>query len=658
MRNFFQRIPFIRITSLFTVGILISHYYNLNFRVLSLLITILVSVQLLLWFSGNFSKIKIQNFLLASLVVVSGSFYPDFIKTHNLPDFSKKEYFLAEVRQMPVEKEKSFQTILQIQNQHLNKPEKVLAYFSKNSFNRALNIGDQLVILVKPQPIVNRNNPFEFDYRSFINNKGIRFSVYLPEGTWLKTGIHINHLPDISENIRQKLLQILSARIPEKEERSVIEALTLGYREDLDPETKNYFASTGAMHVLAVSGLHVGLIYFILNFLFSGLKNNKAGRAVYPFFLILSLWFYSFLTGFSPSVQRATVMFTFVIVGESIRRPVNIFNSLSASVLVLMLINPHVIFDVGFQLSYLAVFGIVLIQPLFAKLVSVKNRILKAIWDLFTVSVAAQLATFPLGLFYFNQTSNVFWISNFVVIPAATLLMWLTFSFFAFSFVPVISNILAFILNRVTHLMVLALKFLSELPIAVTGGIVITSLQTWIIYGILTAFFIFILSKQKQGLFLCLIFLICFQVLELYHNLKLFEQQAVYVYNSPARPIHFVNGRKNYLFTTRNDSLSVSELEMVKRVQDHLRLDKPIVITGKIRCEKTMGDLYFTDSQIQFLNCRISFPANSSKGNLSVMIDRKRNSIKTSQAKNSSLENFSQITLKNDSAYCFCLEKN
>lgn len=655
MRSIFQRMPFVRITSLFMAGILISRLQVLNLHLLALLIAVLVSVQLLLWFSGNYTKIQVQNFSLALLLLISGAFYPKANIARKLPDLSAKSYFLAEVCQKPTEKSKTFQTVLQIQNQQMSEPEKILAYFSKNSFDTGLTIGDQLVILTKPQLIKNRNNPFEFDYQSFIRKKGIWFSAYLAEGTWMKTGRHFDRLSDFSEKIRQKLLAILAEKVNDREERSVIEALTLGYREELDPETKNYFANTGAMHVLAVSGLHVGLIYFILSFVFAGLKRLKIGSFALPALLISLLWLYAFITGFSPSVQRATVMFTFVIIGDAIRRPVNIFNSLAASALVLMLINPDVIFDVGFQLSYLAVFGIVLIQPRLSALISPKNKLIKAAWELFTVSVAAQLATFPLGLFYFNQTSNLFWASNFIVIPAATLLMWVTFPFFVFSFLPLISDALAFILKWVTHLMILALKYLSELPFAVSDGIVIDTFQVWLIYGILAAALVFLFSKQKPWLFYTLIFATAFQLINLKTNLKLFNQQAVFVYNSPTRLIHFINGRKNYLVATRNDSLSAFESEMVKSVQDHLKLEKPILISGKIRGRFSTEDLCFDRTELCFLNCRITLPNRSKSENISVEIYRKGKS-KMSPV-NFRNETEKAILPRLDSAYYFSLKK-
>ena len=178
------------------------------------------------------------------------------------------------------------------------------------------------------------------------------------------------------------------------------------------------------MHVLAVSGLHVGIIFFILNFLLTPLNRNKRLLKIKLFLLVGALWFYAFLTGLSPSVMRSCTMFSFIVVGENLNKRTNIYNTLAASAFLLMLINPLIIFGAGFQLSYIAVISIVFFQPRLAALVAVKNRILKYVWDLFTVSVAVQIGTAPISIFYFHQFPVYFWLSNFIVIPGAALILY------------------------------------------------------------------------------------------------------------------------------------------------------------------------------------------------------------------------------------------
>ncbi|HZL08401.1 MAG TPA: ComEC/Rec2 family competence protein [Prolixibacteraceae bacterium] len=606
-RSFFQKIPFIRITSLFMTGILLNHYLNFEPHWIAFVLTILISALIFLWHTSNYAAVQIQNLLISIGIVFAGVFYPGKPHENQQSDFNRKEYYLAEVCQKPAEKAKTFQSILQIQNKSLAKPEKVIAYFSKDQFDSTLSTGDQLVILAKPQKIRNKGNPFEFDYQSMMRKKEISYTVFLTEGTYLKTGHSVNRIIYQAELIRDKLLSKLSVTKIEKEEGSVVAALTLGYRAELDPETTDYFASTGAMHVLAVSGLHVGLIYFILGFLLSGIKKVKIGAFLFPALMIILLWSYALITGFSPSVQRATVMLTFVIFGNILRRSVNIYNSLTASALVLILNNPDVLFEVGFQLSFLAVFGIVLIQPKLAGLIEVKNKLLKSLWALLTVSIAAQLATFPLGLFYFNQFPNFFWLSNFFVIPGATLIIWLTFGFFIFSPFPFIPDLIAQLIQWTTSLMLWTLKVISELPHAVSEGIVINPIQLWVIFGILGSILIYVFSKRKQWLFFSLILLITLQSSVFVLNWRLLNQKAIYVYNSRNTFIHLINGRTNYLITNGQDTITGYELNMIQEVQNHLKLDKPLVIDKKSVHEFSSDKLTIKNNEMNFLNCHLKF---------------------------------------------------
>jgi competence protein ComEC len=439
-----------------------------------------------------------------------------------------------------------------------------------------------------------------------IQARNIWFSVYLTNGNYLKTGHQVNRIIYLAEQVRDKLVSILTKVIREKEERSVISALTLGYRAEIGQDTMDYFASTGAMHVLSVSGLHVGLIYFILGFLLSFLKRGKAGKAIFACVLILFLWIYAFISGFSPSVQRATVMFSFVIIGNGLRRPVNIYNTLMASALLLVLLNPDVIFDIGFQLSYLAVFGIILIQPALYKLIDVTNPVTKWIWSLTTVSIAAQLTTFPLGLFYFNQFPNLFWLSNFIVIPATTLIIWITLIFFSVCPIQSLAFILGVIIEKITHWMLVVLKFLDSLPYAVSQGIVLSQTQVFILFSGIIAIIIFFASKRKGWFLYFLVLILLFQLSDFYEKSKVFNQREIIVYNSKSMMIHLINGRTNYLITNDVLSLSENEISTFEKVKNHLKLSTTQIISLNQSCKSEFEDLVINKNQLQFINAIIS----------------------------------------------------
>lgn len=604
MRNIFQRIPFLRITSLFISGILIQHFYHPNFHIIAVLLALLLVLLLLFWHNTSFTSVRFQNVVLSASVIVSGIFYPINTIGGKLSEFIQKEYFLAEVCQNPAEKAKTYQTVLILENDNHSRKEKVVAYFSKSSFSSSIRTGDQLIILAKPQPIKNAGNPYEFDYQKMMAERGITHSVYLDAGTYLKTGKQIRTIGNLAEITRDKLITKFPEVLPNREERSVVSALTLGYRTEIAQDTLDYFASTGAMHVLSVSGLHVALIYMILGFFLSFLKRGKSGRILFAGVMIFLLWSYAFISGFSPPVQRATMMFTFVIIGENMRRPVNIYNSLSASALFLMLINPNVLFDVGFQLSYLAILGIVLIQPVLFESISLTNRILRWTWGLFTVSVAAQLVTFPLGIYYFNQFPNLFWLSNFVVVPVTTLIMWLSFAFFAFIPIHNLTLLSGLLIQKLTSFMLDFLKLIDAHPLAVTKGMVLSAGQTWLLYAIIVSALIFIFSKQKQWLYLGLSFIVVMQVTSLISKIQLKDQRHIFVYNTRNPMIHLINARNNYILTA-DSVISDYDLRAAQKVIGHLKLNNPIVINkwNEVKYE----DLEIGKSIARFLNYQLEF---------------------------------------------------
>lgn len=605
-RSFFQRIPFIRISSLFIPGVIVGYYLVPEAKVLATSLIILFSLNILLWSNSNFSLIRLQNILLSISIFLLGAFYTSNHVYKEKPEFQRKDYFLAQVYQKPAEKARTYQTILTIQNKEMAYPEKIVAYFAKSRFDSTITTGDQLIILGKLQPIKNQGNPYEFDYQSMMRRRNIWYSVYLTEATYLKTGNRIVNWENWAEKLRDALVEKLARVLPDKEERSVVSALTLGYRTELDQETLDYFASTGAMHVLSVSGLHVALLFMILGFLLGVLKRNKIGRILFPTVMILFLWIYAFISGFSPPVQRATIMFTFVILGNELRRPVNIYNSLTASALLLILLDPNVIFDVGFQLSYLAIFGIVLVQPALFNLIKLKNKLLNGLWALFTVSIAAQLVTFPLGVFYFNQFPNFFWLSNFVVVPVTTLIMWATIAFFILSTIPVLAGWVGFVIQKLTWFMLASLKLLDAHPLAVTHGLVFSVVQVLLAFSVIFSFVIFFSTKRRVWLVTSLVLLIGFQTDTFFENYKLLNQKFLVVYNSKSTIIHLANGRRNYLIVNEGE-LKSSDKKMIQKVVDHHKLSEPILINRSNSQDFENSDLWLGKNSMQFLDLWVGF---------------------------------------------------
>ncbi len=219
-----------------------------------------------------------------------------------------------------------------------------------------------------------------------------------------------------TENFRENLIKKLKNYFS-KEELSIIQALLLGQRKDISAKIYEQYAAAGAVHILAVSGLHVDIILLILNFVLKPLEQIKHGRIIKTLFILILMWGFATLAGLSSSVVRAVSMFSFVAVGMQLGRKTSLINSLFVSLFILLLINPYFIFQVGFQLSYLAVFSIVSLHPKLYNLFQSKFKPLRYLWGLFCVSLAAQIGVVPLSLYYFHQFPGLFFISNLVILP-------------------------------------------------------------------------------------------------------------------------------------------------------------------------------------------------------------------------------------------------
>ena len=426
MEKTFQNIPFLRLTIALVIGIIAGTYFSVNTNYcVALLVLILI---ILVVFNRNYRYsylipfgLGIQLFIIILGILVTQ-------QVNKKPVLYEKGNFTAVILETPQEKPNSWKSLIQIDGVYFNdsiKPTKELsiAYFAKDQNVKELKAGDVILFSNVPQLITNNNNPFEFDYKKYLARKKIYRQVYLPEDQWTKTNQSVLSLSCLAEQIRESLLKIYRNQPIDENEFEILSALTLGYTRELDPETKRVFSSSGAIHVLSVSGQHVAIIFWVITLLFGFLNNRKSGRTIFMIISISALWFFAFITGLSPAVMRASAMFTIFVIGECMHRKSNIYNSFTASAFILLLLNPNNLFDIGFQLSYIAVFGIVYLQPKLEKVITVKSKIVKFFWSLITVSIAAQVATFPITTYYFGQFPTYFWLTNIFVIPAVMVLV-------------------------------------------------------------------------------------------------------------------------------------------------------------------------------------------------------------------------------------------
>ena len=557
-----RQIPFLRLAIPFILGIVLQIHFHfsvkfifeVNIVILIIIITIWLSKRInrnyhLRWIYGFFVHILLIQFGIELVSIESSK--------ANLTKINKGEIFvMANIIESPEEKEKSVKVtgkVISIRdsNQWVPASEKMLVYFEKDSLSTKLEFGDQIIIKSVFNEIKNANNPKEFDYKTLMVYRHIYRQAYVKSGNWKLINKNKGNIVLLYSNkLRNHLLQLYRDNGIKDDEFSVASALTLGYKDALDKEIKRSYSSSGAMHILAVSGLHVGIIYLILFYILFFFKRYRFGLIIRGILIILFLWSYAFLTGLSPSVMRATIMFSFVIIGQSLKRPSNIYNTLAMSAFLMLLINPFMIMEIGFQLSYLAVIGIVYFQPKIYSLLQINNWLLDKLWALVTVSFAAQLGTSPMILFYFHQFPNYFLLTNIIVIPFATLIIYLGASVFIFSFISVVSSFLAKILAITVKILNSSVSFIEQLPYSISEGISISVTETLIFYLLIIFISSFFIYKQIRYLHYGLIAVIGLLSFAVFQNNKSVFQKKFFVYNvSGTSVFDFIDGKNNILIS-------------------------------------------------------------------------------------------------------------
>ena len=293
----------------------------------------------------------------------------------------------------------------------------VLLNVEKDSLKTTFNTDDSIVLPAVFTPLKPPLNPHQFNYKQYLARQSIHQQVFLKKDRYLLLSKGRFSLRGFSARIRSKINKALQKHPFSKNTLAVMNALLLGQRQDLSNELRNKYENAGAIHILAVSGLHVGILLLLLNFLLQPLERLRKGKSIKIILVVGLLWCFALIAGMSASVVRAVTMFSFVAVGLSFQRRKTITFSLISSAFLLLLVKPMFLFDVGFQLSYLAVFGIVWVQPKLANLLKCKYWFFRNVWSLCSVSIAAQVGVLPLSLYYFHQFPGLFFLSNVLIIP-------------------------------------------------------------------------------------------------------------------------------------------------------------------------------------------------------------------------------------------------
>lgn len=385
----------------------------------------------------------------------------------------------------------------------------VVCYFQRDSLiSERLNPGDEFLFYGEIQPFRNMGNPDDFDYVRYMYNQNIVGSVYISSDAYKRTGEVSSNLKYQALRCRQAILDFYKALDMKETEYAVLSALTLGYQNELSDDLKQGFRTTGTVHVLSVSGLHVGIIYVMMTFLLGFVHRSSKYYWIKPVLIILLLWGYAFITGLPPSVVRASAMLSVFCVSEIVRRKSFSIHALFIAAFFMLLVNPFSLFDIGLQLSFMSVLSILYLHPKMSGLIKIENKYIRYIWQMFALSIVAQLATFPICLYCFGTFPTYFFIANLIIVPVVSLIMYaaggivfakmLSFVFSDFSYylyyLPV--KLLQVLISFMTY----AIHLFEQLPFALLQNVKVSFVDLLLIFVMIIGILVFLIYKKSKAL--------------------------------------------------------------------------------------------------------------------------------------------------------------
>jgi competence protein ComEC len=497
-----KKTPFLKLVTPFIIGIISQIVLKPDLKICQLIFVcaiVLFIVLTLLKYFRSYHVSYLLGIVITFLFFASGIFLTSIKAEKNkIPQsLIHSEAISLIVYDIPVyekKKWKGFAEIVAFKEKNIwkscNSLSKINIYCDSSKFRIAA--GDHLVVSSRVESLPEVITPLQFDYKKYLYYKGIQVQINTISDSCLK-------LQSVSTSFRFKLLKIREALISKlknksikQKEQAILSSLLLGYTDELDSETRNAFATAGVMHILSVSGMHVGLVYGFLLLALFFLRNSVKLKVLRLFIVILGIWAYSLITGFSPPVIRSAAMFTILATGQALNKDSNNINILSASALFILICNPFQLADMGFQLSYSAMFGIFLFyRPIYYSYYP-SSILVDKIWALVSVSIAAQLGTLPLSLFYFHQFPVYFILTNLIIVPLSGLIIYAGLVMLAFSFWSAATSVIAYILNFFLMLLTWLVNHVENLPLANIQGIyltVFTAVLLAIIIGLIALWF-------------------------------------------------------------------------------------------------------------------------------------------------------------------------
>ena len=566
--EFLQRTPFFRLLLPFILGIVLYQYvefFNGVLYALSAIAVLFVACSYLFRTPNRQYQFRwlfgcgISVFMLVLAYILSA----EHEKADVFDSLHRKGIYRVELTSAPVEKTRSYLCkvdVLQFYDSSWKPAHgKAILYFQKDKAVSTLLFGDRLLVQADFAPPEKALNPESFDYAAYLKRQGVGAVCFISTGTWLMTDRNTAFsIRREAGKCQQYLLDVYRKFHISGDEFSVLAALTLGYTDDLQPDIRASYSATGVVHILSVSGMHVGIVYVVMAFLLGFMNKTQKLRVIKALFIMLFLWEYAFLTGMSAAVIRSTLMFSFIAIATCLDRKSQLYNTVFMSALCMLVVNPNYLYDVGFQLSYAAVLSIVFFKPIVDKVYNPTNKVTRFVWTMFSVSLAAQLGTTPFTLYYFQQFPNYFLLTNFIAIPLSTLIIYLAMGLLFVPFVPGLSAWLGFLLNKSVWVLNFVIVTIQHLPYSlshISTDLKQSAFLFLAIFCLSGYYFSRKFAPLAEGLSSLL--LVCLFSLQINYHTLTSRRMIVYAGQKNTH-VSFINRNKNYVFTT--DSVEIQRI--------------------------------------------------------------------------------------------------
>jgi competence protein ComEC len=511
--------PFIRVFVPFVTGIIVQHYSG-NAALVSWILFALSGAGIVAfsWISlqRQFLHFHVQGlfvnlFLFALGGIVAG--IKDPFRQKELIDYFKTDSsaIVAVIDEPPVEKRASWKSVARICSisngaRSIFPTSNVILYFRKDSVMAPPRYCDRVAFTKRLENIRNRDPPNRFDYVRYCALKNIHYQAFLKKNEYrLLAGNERHRITDFILRVRDGVVAVIKQHVGGKQEAGLALALLIGYKDDLDRDLLQAYSNTGVVHVIAISGLHLGLIYALLNLACRPFRRSKAGKYAAAVVSICGLWLFTLLAGAAPSVLRSAVMFTAIVVGNCVSKKTPLINNLAASAFILLCVDPYWLWDLGFILSYTALLSIAVFNKPVYQLFVVKNKIADAIWKLNAVTLSAQILTMPVIIYNFGQFPNLFLLTNFIAVPLSSVILMGEIALCCVSHFEEVAHTLGAVLSAMIRLMDSTIVFIDRFHFSTTRGLQVSFTQVVLLYVFIACMSCWLLLGKKYGLYAALL---------------------------------------------------------------------------------------------------------------------------------------------------------